>query len=471
MKRFLAALYISIAVCFTGFAQAQHQSSPQKTGGNITVQEKEMFRKMGLQLPQQSKEPEYSSWKEAMERYDYQQAISLLDIEADSLRKSIDMQQDSLAAEMECQKLKGILLKKASCQKSLYKFNDAIATLDEALRTGGEDAVTFAGIAECHILSGNNIAAYMFYDSAIRMDPENLFLRIQKLMLLYKMEDYPQCVAEGRHILSKDSIPSILITVGNSFNKMNQGDSALVYYNRAYRMNPYDYRTLEKISNIYLGRERFDTVMVLTANYLERDSTNHVISPIKGLAQYGLKDYAGAYRTFSKSLEYGCDELSGYWYLGLCKFMEKEYGSAIKWFNKAAKLDSTDVNLQYYLGTSYKEAMSLKYAKKHFHKAESLLQPDSSMMYKINVSLAETFVSEGKPNKAVEHYKTADRYDPDQPALLVKLGYAYRLQKDYAKAMECYEKYFTIGKKDSAVWKFAQKEVAFIKEEQFMLGE
>lgn len=462
MKRFLAAAYIIIAVTFTGYAQ------PPQTGGNTGEQYPAMVKETELPLSRKGKT--LTGWKEAMARYDYKQAISLLEIEADSLRKNLELQTDSAAAELECRKLKEVLVQKATCQKNIYRFLDAIESLDEALQIGGEDAVTYANIAECHRLSGNDIAAYMFYENAVMMDPGNLFLRIQKMMLEYKMEEHGKCIADGRDILQKDTIPSILITMGNSFNKMNLSDSALVYYSKAYAMNRYDFRTLEKISNIYLGREMLDTVLVMANKYLELDSTNYVIAPIKGLAQYGLKDYKGAYDTFKKSLEYGCDELSGYYYLGLCRLMEKDYRSARGWFSKAAKLDSTDVNLVYYQGVCYLNYPGdyTRQAKQYFDKAEAMLQPDSTMMFKLHSSRAEMYLKTEEYSNAAKYFNAAQRYGTLQPVQIMQIGYTYRLQKDYPNALKWYDEYFKVGKKGSSIWKFVEAEVEFIKEEQFM---
>lgn len=411
-----------------------------------------------------------SNWKEAMLNYDYKAAITMLDTQLDSLKGHLNTIQDSTTYMNGSQMLKEMLLQKASCQKNLYKFNDAITTLDEALQSWGEDAVIFANIAECHRLSGNDIAAFIFYDNAVRMAPDNLFLRIQKMMLEYKMEEYGRCLADGRHILKKDTIPTILITMGNCFNKINRSDSALAYYGKAYGMNPYDYRTLEKISNIYLGQDMYDTVLTMSTNYLERDSTNHVIAPIRGLAQYGLKDYKGSYETFKKSLEYGCDELSGYWYLGLSKYMDKEYRNAREWFKKALQLDSADANIPYYIGMTYAKESSHYHetAEKYLNMAESMLQPDSTMMYKISSSKGELYINSEQFDKAVRQLEAARKYGELQPSQLSALGYAYRRLKDYDNAMKCYNRYLEIGKRGTAMWKFVEAEIAFIKEEQFM---
>ena len=413
---------------------------------------------------------ETQQWRQAMAEYNYSKAIELITPQIDSLRENFYNLQDSTAVEVEAEILKNLLLQKANCQKSLYKFNEAIVTLDEALQIGGIDAATLANIAECHRLSGNDIASYMFYSNAVGMSPENIFFRIQKAMLHYKMEEFQNCIVEGREILKRDTINQILITVGNSFNRMNQTDSALVYYSNAYRRNPKDYRTLEKMSNIFLSRQMFDTVIVLAGNYLEMDSANVVINPIKGLAQYGLKDYKNSYDTFKKSLDYGCDPLSGYYYLGLCKFMEKDYGTARAWFKKASQLDSTDVNLMYYQGECYAHYQGgfHKEAEEYFSKAEAMIQPDSTMMYKIYSSRGDMYMRERKLDKVIQNYKVAEKYGQLNSVQLATVGYAYRLKKDYQNAIKYYEEYYRVGKQDSANWKFVEAEMAFIKEELFM---
>ena len=70
--------------------------------------------------------------------------------------------------------------------------------------------------------------------------------------------------------------------------------------------------------------------------------------------------------------------------------------------------------------------------------------------------------------KAVQYYLEAENYEPLHPAQIVKLGFAYRMLKDYKNALKCYERYFQVGKEGSSSWQFAQDEVAFIKEEEFM---
>ena len=73
--------------------------------------------------------------------------------------------------------------------------------------------------------------------------------------------------------------------------------------------------------------------------------------------------------------------------------------------------------------------------------------------------------------RAVECYRKAESYGEFVPAQVARMGYAYRLAKDYRKALEYYERYLSRWNEASASWKFVQEELEFIKEEKFMAGE
>ena len=397
------------------------------------------------------------SWRTAVENYNYQEAVELLDQE-------ILQQQDSA-------KLRSLLLQKASCQKSLYKFPEAIETLTDVIRISGEDPVAFASLAECHRLNGNNIAAMIFYSLAVQKAPENTYFRIQKAMLHYRMEDYSACLAESREIISKDSIHSIITLMGDCFNKLQMADSSLWYYDWAYSRNPADYRTLEKLSGIHLGRKDFDTVARMTSAYLKVDSANVTIAPILGVALHGMGKYDESSEVFKWALELGCDKLSGYYYLGLNDMMKDDCFYAYDWFRKAAELDTADVNLVYYMGYCRAKTLHVPTAEKLFGKVEQMLEPDPAMLFKVNLSRAEMYMQKQMYSDAVRCYLKAESYAPFIPAQVARLGYAYRLTKDYSKAVECYERYLAQGKEGSTTWKFVQAELEFIREEQFMSGE
>ncbi len=411
-----------------------------------------------------------SSWRTAMAKYNFTEAIKILDAQIDSLYAA----KDTLG-------IVPLLREKVTCQKSLCKFNDAIGTIEEIMRLAGQEASTVASLAECHRLNGNNNAAVLFYNIAVQTDPENLFFKIQLANLQYRMEDYAGSLSTGKQILQRDSIEAIMSLVGNSFNKLNQPDSALVYYSAVYRKNNYDYRTLDKMSNIYLARKMYDTVLVMANEYLSRDSANIVVNPIKGLAQYSLKQWNEAGDTFKASVKYGCDKASCYYYIGLCRMNINDYWGAINYFLWARKANpklGDDPEFLFNMAYCHGKWREYSTADSLFNVAVNLLQPDSSIMYNINYGQAEIYYEKGMNEasdkraatlkKAVKHYKEALGYDPSRIAIYARIGYCLRVAGNYEEALRYFEKYLAVGKEGTYTWKFAQDEIAFIKEELFM---
>ena len=411
-----------------------------------------------------------TSWRTAMANYNFTEAIKILDIKI-----------DSLYAIKDTASLVPLLREKVSCQKSLYKFNDAIGTIEQIMGLAEQDAPTIASLAECHRLNGNNNAAVLFYNIAVQTDPQNLFYKIQLANLQYRMEDYTGSLSTGKQILQRDSIEAIMSLVGNSFNKLDQADSALAYYSAVYRKNNADFRSLDKIANIFLSRKMYDTVLVMTGEYLSRDTANTVINPIKGLVLYSMKKWNEASDAFKKSILYGCDKASGYYYIGLCRMNIGDYWAAVNYFLLAQKEDSKladdpefVLNMAYCNGKwrDYSTADSL------FDVATNLLQPDSSIMYNVNYAQGEIYYEKGMGEdsskkvatlkKAVKHYKEALRYAPSRIVICTRIGYCLRLAGNYKEALKYYEKYLSEGKKGSYTWNFVQDEIAFIKEETFM---
>ena len=173
---------------------------------------------------------------------------------------------------------------------------------------------------------------------------------------------------------------------------------------------------------------------------------------------------------FKWALELGCDKLSGYYYLGLNSMMKEDCFYAYDWFKKAAELDTADVNLVYYMGDCRAKTLHVPTAEQLFGKVEQMLEPDPAMFFKVNLSRAEMYMQKQMYAQAVKCYQKTESYGEFNPTQIARLGYAYRLAKDYKKAVEYYEKYLAQGKEGSATWKFVQEELAFIREEEFMEG-
>lgn len=401
-------------------------------------------------------------WRSALEKFDYRGAIKALDSEIALQLNRVPV--DSAQVRM-------LAVNKAKCQKQIMDFDGAYESLAMVYGWQEADMVVLGEMAECVRLMGNTAEALTLYGLLHKMYPGNLYFSLQNMSLQYAAGLYGESLNSGKSLLRSDTLPVVLNCVGNSFNKLKEKDSALVYYGKLYEMVPYDHKVLEKISSILLDKELYDSVTVLCSNYLQMDSLNIPINGIYGVALHYKGDYKQSREIFETYLDAGGDSLIAFYYLGMNYLKEKNYYVAATNFSKAMKIDSTDVDLIYYTAYSTAETWRRNEALDLYALAEQLLQPDSMMVYKISYGKAEAHLKCGHHKDAEASYLKAIRYGAKDISGMIycRLGYCYRLAGKFEKALEAYEKYLKYwGEEESSTKKFVLNEIEYVKEELFM---
>lgn len=401
-------------------------------------------------------------WRSALENFDYRGAIKSLDYEI-----AAKMRQTPVDSAY----VRHLAIQKAKSQKQIMDFDGAYESLAMVYGWQEPDIVVLGEMAECVRLMGNTAEALTLYGLLHKTFPNNLYFSLQYMSLQYATGLYKESLNSGKRLLKSDTLPVVLNCVGNSFNKLKQADSALLYYGKLYEIMPYDYKTLEKISAILLDKEMYDSVSVLCSNFLQMDSLNIPINGVYGLALHYNGDYKRSREIFETYLDAGGDSLTAFYYLGMNYLKEKNYYVAATTFNKAMKLDSTDVDLIYYTAYSTAETWRRDEAIDLYAKAEQLLQPDSLLVYKISYGKAEAYLKSGRHKDAEAYYLKAIRYGAKDISGIIycRLGYCYRLAGMFEKSLQAYEKYMKHwGDEDNSTRKFVLNEIDYIKEELFM---
>ena len=403
--------------------------------------------------------------REAMARYEYSKAIELLD-------KAMEQAPEEAT-------IRDLALQKARCQKKLLRYDAAAETLASVMKPGMLDVEVAGELADCHVLAGKLPDAFTLYNFLSMQHPDNLYFAIQKASLLFKLNDFEGCLDEGKAICSKDSIPSILSLVGASALKLGQVDTALTYYRKSLRLNPLNPGTVTSISNILLGKKDYDGVIELTKGFLEKVPDNLSVGQILGVAYYLKEDQDNAYEVFKQLRKDGDDSYGTMYYSGLNALALNRFEVARNCFDSAWQTDSTDAKLAVNYatalakgGVTYKKDgvihIAPKEAERLFNKALEMAEPDPGFMYKSHNGLAQIYYYETDVNKALQHYEAAYKYNPDDLALLVSIGYCHEYRKEYKQALQYYEKYLKLGKEGTKNFNFAKQAVAHIKGELHM---
>ena len=402
-----------------------------------------------------SKGQDYSAIESAIDSYDYKSAVSLID----SALSDTTLAQPSI---------RELNLQKAKCLKKLFRYNAAAETLASILQY--DDMEVMAELADCHSQAGRYPEAMILYSQLSRMRPDNLYYKVQKAAMEYRSEDYINCIGTGKDICKTDTIPTIFTLIAGSYNQLNQLDSALAYYGKALQVNPYNRGTVTSMSNIYLQKKDYDSVISLTSSYLE-EMEDWVVNPILGLAQYLKGDYKSSYDTYYRQIKEGGDEsYSTLYNMGLANLALGQTGYAEEYFTKAWQTDSSDVNLAYNLGMSKVRGNTptSMNALEYFDKALKMMEPDSTMMYKILSGRALSYYKKMDFRKAIPDYLKAYEYNPSYISALSTIAYCHEMLKEYKKAEEYYEKYLKFAKEGTENYNFAKKGLEYVKGQLFM---
>lgn len=364
-------------------------------------------------------------------------------------------------------------LSEAKYLKSIYKTDEAIEKLSSLVRPDSFDEEVISELADCHFQSGDYETAAGTYFLLSSRVPDNILYKIRQMQTFSRMEAWSQSIQAGREVLRLDSIPAVLSSMGDSFQRMNQPDSALLYYRQSLALKPKNANVVSKAANVLLGKEDFDGAIALTDAFLANDPDNMAIAPVKGLALYRKNDFDAAIDVFQRQEDIGNDTYPIHYYLGQCYWQTKVIYRADQELLKAWQIDSSDVKLAYSIAAVKQEA------RRSFEdevipwldKALDMLQPDAGMMSRIHQQYAVGYYGRRDTwNKAIAHYKEAYRYNPKFISALQMIAYCYEQQKDYKHALEYYEKFLKVAKPGTSNYEFATKSIAFLKSELFMEG-
>ena len=245
------------------------------------------------------------------------------------------------------------------------------------------------------------------------------------------------------------------------------------------RLNPLNPNTVTSISNILLGKKDYDGIISLARDFLEEVPDNMGVAQILGVAYYLKDDQDNAYEVFKQLRKDGDESYGTMYYSGLNALALNRFEVARDCFDSAWQTDSTDAKLAVNYatalakgGVTYKKDGVIhsapKEAERLFDKALELAEPDPGLMYKSHNGLAQIHYYKTDVNKALQHYEAAYKYNPDDLALLVSIGYCHEYRKEYKQALQYYEKYLKLGKEGTKNYNFAKQAVAHIRGELHM---
>ena len=366
---------------------------------------------------------------EAMNNYDYEKAIMLIDKEQPTTE---------------------LLFQKGKALKSLGRNAEALHTFRQIIAGDSLNQRAFIEAAECCKQSAKYQDALKYYQKAIDIHPDNKYVRIQYISLLCNLQQYEEAFGESSVLAETDSSAVILHLQAQSLEgRTGFLDAALGCYHVIQDKYPDDYLAAAKLGQIYNAMQFYEYAIEATEKYREADTTNVVVNRQNAQAYCLSGDYPMAIKRYEYLVGQRDSSFHTYYYLGISYYATEKFYEAHDMLEIARKYDPENVNLLYYLGRACAKTSWKKQGIEYLETAIDLSLPKDSAMTRLYKGLRDCCRLGREPAKAIQAAKDQYKYDKTNHKLLYDIAIDYLFMKDNKNATHYLEAFLKTRPKDT----------------------
>lgn len=347
-------------------------------------------------------------------------------------------------------------IKKVACLKALQEYRAATSELEMLAEKYPDDTHIKTELATCYEALDKPNASLQCYNQLIEMDSTNLFFRIKKADLLYRLEHYQPALEMYLTLYQQDSAEVAIKRIAQSFEKINELDSAVVYFGLALEKDSTDIHAAANLVNLHIRTKEFGEAIMLSDLLVQRDSTNKTINVLNGLSYYGKENYGEAAKRFQRCYDNNDTSLVVNRSLGFCYYSLFKSKEAIPYLQNAFRQDTTSTSVLFYLGQCYNDADQYEEAIECFNKLIEMTLPKKYELYLYYVNAARNYQKNIQYKLAAQNFLSALEVarERDKRVLYYELAQLYRnLLNDTANALVYYGLYRKDIEKELATYK------------------
>jgi tetratricopeptide (TPR) repeat protein len=305
---------------------------------------------------------------------------------------------------------KELLYQKAICYKSLNDYLKAISLLETLSNENPDDIPVQLQLALCYeaaLLYPQSIARY---NELIKLDSANVYFQMQKAELLYRYGKYPAALKAFSEITPDYNLPYLKKNIGMCYEKLNQLDSAKVYYNGAWELEPKDSFSALSLVKLHIKQEDFVAALHNSQKFISQDSTNLQMNVLNAFTYYSINDYETAASLFEKCRAEGDSSLIVNRGLGISYFFLKNDSVALPHLSEAFSQDTTNMTVLYALASVYYNLQYFPEAIQCYQKLVEHATPNKNMLHTYIKGLGMAYEKNRLFQEAYSNYMAALQY-------------------------------------------------------------
>ncbi len=301
--------------------------------------------------------------------------------------------------------------------------------------------------------------------SAIREEARYLLGRT-----LLELKEYDRVITVNQSLLktdiNDDMRERVLFDLGLSYSRKGSDEDAALYFRRV--VNEYPERELARLSRIELAQSyynlgEYQDVLTVLENIDSREALDIKIDSARKLNEENL--LLSLYEELREKYPDESLSLEEHFSLAKSQFEEEEYQDAIDTFKLMENMESSEEmssEINYWQGLSYYRLEEYQLANDYFQRNYSFVGEEDDIIIRSLYMLAETYYQQKDYAQAIDFFeKFLENYDSHSLAehVYYSIGWSYLNIEDYSDALSVF-----------ASFEESYPDSKFLEESQFLVG-
>ncbi|MFT3933386.1 MAG: hypothetical protein QM726_07225 [Chitinophagaceae bacterium] len=284
------------------------------------------------------------------------------------------------------------------------QYEEAVSFLSPLLNADSTNIQLLSLLGYANYMNDNIPAARKNYSDIISIDSNNLTAN-QYLAIINNNKPEQAIPFVRRLITQQPSKATHYRNMAELLKKLNEKDSSLSYYNKAYELAPGDYKNAAGLADALIEKKNYSRADSILDASLAKDSINIACLKIRIRSAYEAKDYQSILVPGERFIRQGEISLSALTQIALSYYNLKMYADCIRVCDFMLNNDLSVESVYYYQAKSYAKL-------KEYAKSNDLLQVCVSKAISANAemyyyALGENYEFMNQFKTAVTQYDTA----------------------------------------------------------------
>lgn len=389
-----------------------------------------LFAFLGHILATTAQSPVSNDIREAMNNYDYEAALQLMEKTPSSIP---------------------LLYLKGKALKELGRNNEALNVFNQLTKQDSLNPRAYIEAGECYKSLGKFQPALLCYKRVLDLKPDHKYARIQYISQLLNLQKYQEALGESTALAEQDSSATILHLKAQSLEGLYSDPNIQIgAYMEIHERYPDDYLAASKLASLYIRNNYYDYAIETCEAYRKTDTTNATVNRLEAQAYCLNQEYQKALERYQPLLAQGDSSFYNCYYAGISHYALNQPYEAHDLLEAARKHAPDHIDLLYYLGKACSKTLWKKKGMEYMEDAIRLVFPQDSVVARLYGGLADCCREAAEPRKQIKALMQQYKYNPQAHYVLYKAAFVsfYHL-KDLESTEKYLEAYLKTRPKES----------------------